>query len=321
VELLQGGPGIIYYWPIRSADQTPVGAAAMAVSLPMLADILFASLTSEHATLRWHDSGSVLARFGTSTHPGPWQHHYTLTLGQAPLTLSHEPNRDYLLSQMSRLPSISLSIALMLAYLLYLVLYTFKRLGEQHRAMRFSNHMLQLEIKKRSDLQKEVEWLARHDELTGIANRRHFLEQASKLTHPLPLSLILCDIDHFKRINDQLGHLVGDDYLEATAKLGATLMAQHGGIFARYGGEEFVAWLPGVDHQQALAIAEQLRRKMLALSLAHADGTPLTLSAGVVTHTQGEIDMPRLMQTVDEALYRAKEQGRNCVESAKTGSV
>ncbi|MDR5897461.1 diguanylate cyclase [Halomonas vilamensis] len=318
VELLQGGPGIIYYWPIKTADQTPVGAAAMAVSIPMLADILFASLTPEHATLRWHDSGSVLARFGTSTDPGPWQHHFTLTLGQAPLTLTRQPSRDYLLSQMPRLPSIGLILGLMLAYLLYLVRYTFKRLGEQHRAMRFSNRMLQLEIEKRSELQKEVEWLASHDELTGIANRRHFLAQASKLTHSLPLSLILCDIDHFKRINDQLGHLVGDDYLEATAKLGATLMAQHGGLFARYGGEEFVAWLPAADHQHALAIAEQLRRQVMALSLTHADDTPLTLSAGVVTHTQGEVDMTHLMQAADEALYRAKEQGRNCVQSAKT---
>lgn len=318
VELLQGGPGIIHYWPIKNNDQTPVGAVAMAMSIPMLADILFASLTPEHAALRWHDSGSVLARFGTSTRPGPWQHHYTLTLGQEPLTLSRQPNRDYLLSQMPRLPSIGLSIALVLAYLLYLVLYTFKRLGEQHRAMRFSNHMLQLEIEKRSELQKEVEWLARHDDLTGIANRRHFLEQASKLTQPLPLSLILCDIDHFKRVNDQLGHLVGDDYLEATAKLGASLIAQHGGIFARYGGEEFVAWLPAVDHQRALTIAEQLRRQVMALSLAHADNTPLTLSAGVVTHTQGEVNMSHLMQTADEALYRAKTQGRNRVASAKS---
>ncbi|MCL7928492.1 GGDEF domain-containing protein [Halomonas llamarensis] len=318
VELLQGSPGIIYYWPIKNNDKTPVGAAAMAVSIPMLADMLFASLTPEHATLRWHNGDSVLARFGTATQPGPWQHHYKLTLGQEPLTLTREPNRDYLLSQMSRLPSIGLTLGLVLAYLLYLVLYTFKRLGEQHRAMRFNNRMLQLEIEKRSELQKEVEWLASHDELTGIANRRHFLAQAGKLTQPLPLSLILCDIDHFKRVNDQLGHLVGDDYLEATAKLGATLIAQHGGIFARYGGEEFVAWLPAVDHQRALAIAEQLRRQVMALSLAHADDTPLTLSAGVVTHTQGEINMPRLMQAADEALYRAKEQGRNCVASAKS---
>lgn len=95
-------------------------------------------------------------------------------------------------------------------------------------------------------------------------------------------------------------------------------MEQHGGIFARYGGEEFVAWLPGVDHQHALAIAERLRRQMAALSLAHADDTSLTLSTGVVTHTQGEVDMPRLMQAADEALYRAKKHGRNRVESAKT---
>ncbi|WP_075880687.1 GGDEF domain-containing protein [Vreelandella massiliensis] len=316
VELLQGGPGIIYYWPIKTADQAPVGAAAMAISIPMLADILFSPLDPAHGVLRWHDNGNVLARFGTSSHPGPWQHHYALELGQEPLTLTRQLNRDYLLSQMPRLPSIGLSIALVLAYLLYLVLYTFKRLGEQHRAMHFSNRMLQLEIDKRSKLQKEVEWLARHDELTGIANRRHFLEQVRDNTQALPLSLILCDIDHFKRINDQLGHLVGDAHLEAIAQLGASLIKAHGGMFARYGGEEFIAWLPQVDHPEAFAIADILRKQVIALNLYHADGAPLTLSAGVVTHAQGEMDMSQLMQAADEALYRAKAQGRNRVASA-----
>lgn len=316
IQLLQGSPGMVYYWPVKSARQQPLGAAAMTVSIPMLADILFSSLDPTHGVLRWHDSGNVLARFGIASRPGPWQHHYALELGQAPLTLTRQLNRDYLLSQMPRLPSIGLSIALVLAYLLYLVLYTFKRLEEQHRAMHFSNRMLQLEIDKRSKLQKEVEWLAHHDELTGIANRRHFLEQVQAHAQTRPLSLILCDIDHFKRINDRLGHPVGDQYLEAVAQLGATRMQACGGMFARYGGEEFIAWLPHVDHPEALEIAETLRQQVMALHLSHADGAPLTLSAGVVTHTRGEMDIPQLIQAVDEALYRAKTQGRNRVASA-----
>lgn len=231
------------------------------------------------------------------------------------MTLTFQPRRDYLLAHLPRLPSIGLGIGLTLAYLLYLVIYTFRQLGEQNRTVRFNNRTLQSEIEKRGRLQKEIEWLAHHDDLTGIANRRHILEQIHSQQEHRPFSLILCDIDNFKHINDQLGHLVGDDYLIATARLGVDVVGEQG-IFARYGGEEFISLLPGVDHDQARAIAEELRQRLQDAGLCHANGTPLTLSAGVVTQHSDELVLPNLMQLADEALYRAKKSGRNRVESA-----
>ncbi|MGS2744757.1 diguanylate cyclase domain-containing protein [Halomonas sp. LS-001] len=315
IELLQGVPGIVTYWPVRQANGRLVGAAAMAISIPMLADTLFAELDPAHGQVRWHENSHVLASFGDLTHPGPWQHRYALSLAESPLTLTFQPRRDYLLTHLPRLPSIGLGIGLILAYLLYLVVYTFRQLGEQNRNVRFNNHTLQSEIEKRGRLQREIEWLAHHDDLTGIANRRHVLEQIHSQQDRRPFSLIMCDIDNFKHVNDQLGHLVGDDYLIATARLGVDVVGERG-IFARYGGEEFISLLPGVDHDQAKTIAEQLRQRLQATKLLHADGKPLTLSAGVITLQAGELVLPRLVQLADEALYRAKENGRNRVESA-----
>ncbi|MDR5873640.1 diguanylate cyclase [Halomonas sp. CUBES01] len=314
IELLQGGAGMIHYLPVRSNTQEVLGATAMAMSLPRLADTLFQRLPSPDGLIQWHDGERILAEHGEASHPGPWTYQHLVTLGNRTLTLTDRPRRDHLLSQLPRLPTLSLVLGLTFAHLVYLVIYTFMRLGDQHRAMQQSNASLQQEMHTRSQLQREVEWLARHDELTGIANRRHFLDHVSAYESKRPLSLALFDIDHFKRVNDQLGHLVGDDYLARVAELGEALMAHHGGLFARYGGEEFVAWLPGLDIDAARSVAESLRLKLIGAHLAHADGEPITLSAGVVSVSDARpLDMTRLMQTVDDALYRAKDAGRNRV--------
>ncbi|MDP3536794.1 MAG: diguanylate cyclase [Halomonas sp.] len=315
IELLQGGPGIVHYFPVFNAEGVPLGAAAMAVSLPLFAEELFTRLPANQGAIQWYNDTHVLAEHGDTTDPGPWAYHYPIYLLDKSLTLSYQPRRQYLISQLPRLPSISLVIGLILAYLLYLVLYTFQRLGQQHSAMQKSNAALQQEIKKRSKLQQEIEWLARHDELTGIANRRYFLEQMETAQAIRPTSLVLFDIDHFKRVNDQMGHLVGDEYLFAFAKLGEAIIEQHGGVFARYGGEEFVAWLPGHTLSSAYNVADELRQRLAASNLTHADDTPITLSAGVVTLNHPENpDMARMMQAADEALYNAKHRGRNRIE-------
>lgn len=315
IELLQGDPGVIHYFPVLNADGVPLGAAAMAVSFPLFAETLFAQLPAEEGVVRWHDGTQRLAQHGDASHPGPWEFGYPINLLDKALTLSYQPSWTHLTSRLSRLPTISLITGLTLTYLLYLVLYTFQRLGHQHSAMQDNNAHLQQEIHKRGKLQQEVEWLASHDELTGIANRRHFLEQADALQAVRPISLVLFDIDYFKRINDQLGHLIGDEHLLFFAQLGKSHIEHHDGIFARYGGEEFVAWLPGHHLPSAFKVADELRKKLATSSLTHADGKPLTLSAGVVTVTYPEnVDLASMMQTADEALYRAKHNGRNRVE-------
>ncbi|CAM3930135.1 sensor domain-containing diguanylate cyclase [Vreelandella rituensis] len=318
LELLQGGAGIIHYLPIlKASDETPLGVVAMVVSLPVLAETLFSQVPASQGVLSLRDDDRLLAQHGNDSRPGPWHFRTELALSGKVLSLSSHPRRDILLAAQPRLPVISLSMGLILAYLLYLVLYAFRSLAFQHQSMHHSNKALRREIHKSNELQSEIQWLANHDELTKLPNRRHFLDKLEELQDCRPLSLILCDIDHFKQINDQLGHLEGDRYLQAFATLGKSVITAQGGVFARYGGEEFVAWLPGHGQASALAVAETLRLRISQHGLTYADGRMLTLSAGVVTqeHTQ-EIDINRLMQAADEALYRAKNNGRNRVLAA-----
>lgn len=157
---------------------------------------------------------------------------------------------------------------------------------------------------------------ALRDELTGLVNRRFLNDQldqlAARLGGPSTISLALLDLDHFKAVNDQHGHLVGDLALREVGLL-MTRWAPPGATTARLGGEEFVALLPGMGAEDARLAADDLRR-----TLAHHRWPPelgasrLTASIGVATVT-GPLDPARLMRRADDALYAAKERGRNRV--------
>ena len=165
-----------------------------------------------------------------------------------------------------------------------------------------------------------------HDALTGLANRRSAGERleaarAHALRAHQPLSVLMLDLDHFKRVNDRWGHAEGDRVLVALAGiLRGELRA--GDLAARHGGEEFLAILPGCDAAQALEAAERLRTSVaarrIALSGAHIR---VTVSIGAAT-LQGDEPADRLVARADAAMYRAKGEGRNrCVAAAPTDAV
>ncbi len=162
----------------------------------------------------------------------------------------------------------------------------------------------------------EVRALAQHDGLTGVHNRRHLLdflerELARCRRHGRPLSLVLLDLDHFKRVNDERGHLAGDEVLRGLARLVAP-MARREDCFARYGGEEFALVLPETALEGARLLAERIRRSVEELELRH-DGRPLrvTVSGGVAELRAGMEGPGALLAAADELLYRAKADGRN----------
>jgi diguanylate cyclase (GGDEF)-like protein len=159
---------------------------------------------------------------------------------------------------------------------------------------------------------KKLEELTITDPLTGIKNRRYFIdaleaeiERAKRYNHNL--SLIMFDIDHFKLVNDQHGHDVGDEVLKEYTKLISSELRKND-AFCRIGGEEFIVILPHVKLSFAVMVAEKLRESVEEYKKV----LPITMSFGVVEYRSGE-DKDELFKRVDNALYEAKENGRNRV--------
>ncbi|WP_024513203.1 sensor domain-containing diguanylate cyclase [Bradyrhizobium sp. ARR65] len=158
------------------------------------------------------------------------------------------------------------------------------------------------------------------DELTGLPNRREFLDVAENIMRSNEdFSVLMLDVDLFKKVNDTYGHDCGDEVLRVLAEVGRAASSKLD-VFARWGGEEFVAALPEKDAEQAAAAAEKLRATFERQDFAHAWRTgraiPFTVSIGVATRAPGESDLEALMKRADQALYRAKGNGRNRVELA-----
>jgi diguanylate cyclase (GGDEF)-like protein len=159
------------------------------------------------------------------------------------------------------------------------------------------------------------------DPLTGIANRRSFLSDATELTSSNaatahPTAVLLMDLDHFKSINDRFGHAVGDRVLQIFAEsTRETIRASD--LFGRLGGEEFAVVLRNVRREDAIILAECIHRHFVEAA-AYVDGyaTRATVSIGVVISDDTTLDMPALLAQADQALYYAKERGRNRVEVA-----
>jgi diguanylate cyclase (GGDEF)-like protein len=167
---------------------------------------------------------------------------------------------------------------------------------------------------------QELEKLSALDSLTQVANRRRFddylLQEWQKLRQrQASLSLILCDIDYFKLYNDNYGHPIGDYCLQQVALAIECAMESYEGLVARYGGEEFAVILPGMDGEQALQVAENIKLSVNKLNIAHQK-SPInqcvTLSLGVFSVVPNPQSSPELLiACADKALYEAKAQGRN----------
>lgn len=177
---------------------------------------------------------------------------------------------------------------------------------------------------KLAEANAELARLSFTDTLTGIANRRHFdgvleTEWRRGMREALPLSMLLIDVDLFKKINDDFGHQIGDEVLREVGKLLGAHAQRGADLAARYGGEEFVLVLPGTPLAEAKIQGERLRAAVEQMTFPEflpADRR-LTISIGVATRVPSqETSSNQLMADADAALYRAKAGGRNRVEAA-----
>ncbi|MCB2185490.1 MAG: GGDEF domain-containing protein [Deltaproteobacteria bacterium] len=179
----------------------------------------------------------------------------------------------------------------------------------------------QEEIARRKEAEAKLEILATTDDLTGLENRRSFLDKAARecrraRRYGQPLSLIMLDTDRFKRVNDHYGHQTGDQVLAAVAQA-CRRELRDSDILARLGGEEFAALLPQTGPAESLATAERLRRAVESLAVTSPHGpVQITLSAGTASLGPPADSLDQLLSRADEALYRAKAAGRNQVATA-----
>lgn len=190
--------------------------------------------------------------------------------------------------------------------------------GLEQRNLELETLAAKLEINVR-----ELSDLVYVDALTGLANRRGFdaaleseLRRAARSRHSL--ALLLCDLDCFKHCNDTYGHSHGDRVLAAIATLLKGFCKREGDCAARYGGEEFALLLPGVACNEAIGIAERLRRAVAELAVGNGDShavARVTISVGATSgHGAPALQCRHLVDAADAALYRAKRAGRDRCE-------
>jgi diguanylate cyclase len=172
-------------------------------------------------------------------------------------------------------------------------------------------------LSRQHGVTQQLRVLAATDPLTGLANRRQALAELVGFIEPLPRVpppvALLCDIDHFKRVNDQLGHEAGDQVLVEVAEA-LRRATRASDLVSRWGGEEFLIVLPGTPLPEAMDLAERLRQRV-ASTCARGAAAPMggaTLSIGVAAHRADE-SLTAWLRRTDEALYRAKDAGRNRV--------
>lgn len=197
-----------------------------------------------------------------------------------------------------------------------------RRLRAAENAAQAANQALTEKLAEIEDLHERLQERAMRDPLTGLYNRRYLdetvpreLARAKRDGYPLCLAMI--DLDHFKQVNDTYGHMAGDQVLQQLGRM-LKSRAREGDVPCRYGGEEFVLLMPGMSMQAALPRAEEWRALFEAQPIRHGQlEIAVTMSVGLAAYPETANTADELMQKADEALYRAKNAGRNRVEVAR----
>ncbi|WP_347927856.1 GGDEF domain-containing protein [Pseudomonas helvetica] len=206
----------------------------------------------------------------------------------------------------------ALQVCVLFIVLVWLTLYA-GYVQTSRQRMRKRRFALQAHQDTLRGMMRQLEDLVATDELTGLFNRRHFLRLTTRELRSMEEGtvhgLALIDLDYFKRINDKYGHAAGDQVLQAFAGV-ATACLREDDVLARYGGEEFVLLLPDCDPERLTSCCERLRIAFTEVELVGLPVQDLSLSAGMTLLESGD-DLDGALQRADQALYRAKRDGRN----------
>ncbi|MCP4595540.1 diguanylate cyclase [Neptuniibacter sp.] len=176
------------------------------------------------------------------------------------------------------------------------------------------------EVEKSNAMAEQLRYLAETDELTGLYNRRYFVEQFEKewrrgQRHQRKLVLLMIDVDFFKQVNDRYGHQIGDQCLRVIANTLKSYSQRSSDLVARFGGEEFAMLLPETDLEQACSIAQNMLKRVAEINLHPVtEERRLTVSIGIGCMVERYLSSDEFFTAVDAALYEAKASGRNCYQ-------
>lgn len=233
-----------------------------------------------------------------------------------PLIIFAALNKEEVLASWRQESLLSAAIVVLLMGILGVLGYrSIRQMKEQNH---IQNELLGAQ-EKLIEVNRTLELLALEDALTGLANRRQFdlflhAEMGRAKRSQGSLALLMIDVDHFKRFNDQYGHLTGDECLRTISAIIRANINRPGDLAARYGGEEFAVVLPGTDYVGAFLVAEKIRRAVQQAGIEHSEGTEgtVTVSLGVSACSPTVEDLSKaLIGAADKALYVAKTSGRN----------
>jgi len=190
-----------------------------------------------------------------------------------------------------------------------------KKISLLNNALSNKTRKLSKKNKELEKANKRIEKLSKTDVLTGLANRRHFMDYFEKMMsqaqrHSTPLSLVIIDLDKFKEVNDTYGHSAGDDVLSALGDL-LDREVRKEDLVARIGGEEFAILLTQANMEEAYSYAERIRKRVQTMDVSSVP-KEISASLGISTLKEND-DMESIMKRADKALYEAKENGRNKV--------
>ncbi len=227
--------------------------------------------------------------------------------------LSIAYNLTMLLPAIAAMSWFRIHFTLVFLFLLFAVYMTIMALRGNREYWDALENEYQLRVKT-----EQIQKMSRVDNLTGLYNRDYFDEMFAiqfkmAARNGAPLALVICDIDHFKPINDTYGHLAGDAYLVKIAEILSASFQRETDFLARYGGEEFVALLPGQESIDAISLCENVRIGVESLVFRHhSHRIQTTMSFGIATCVpRMDDERDRLLERADTALYRAKNGGRN----------
>ncbi|SHL12615.1 diguanylate cyclase (GGDEF) domain-containing protein [Fibrobacter sp. UWH5] len=171
-----------------------------------------------------------------------------------------------------------------------------------------------LERQKKDEVIAKLDYLSTHDPLTGLFNRRIFIERIRNqvLSSPAGYYLLMFDIDYFKQINDTYGHLFGDQVLESIGQLAKNICNREGEMAVRYGGEEFILLICEDNYTSAMAKAEDFRKRVSAIKFEDQPNVSINISGGFIDcYNPNFSNYDKILTVVDERLYTAKSNGRN----------